>query len=435
MANENKGKVGILVGGGPAPGINGVISAVTIKAINYGLEVIGFYNGFKWLVEKDKPPVTKELKREDVSRIYFEGGSILHTSRTSLLDKDENGELVPSKEKINNVIKTLTELDVKYLVTIGGDDTAFSARLVCENADGIKVAHVPKTIDNDIPLPENAPTFGFQTARHAGALLVRNIMEDSRTTGRWYFVEAMGRKAGHLALGIGQAAGATLTIIGEEFKQGQITLDNVCDVLEGAMLKRKAVMQRNDGVAIVAEGLTEHMDERGLEEMLGDAAGYDEFGHLRLSEVPLGTILKKKVQDRFKERGEKIQIVDVKFGYELRCAPPIPFDCEYVRALGYHAVRYLLNEEQNDAPRDGGLVCFKSGKLEVISFDELKDPETGRTKVRLVDIKDDSYAVARAFMIRLEEEDFKNQEMLAVLAKEAKMSVDEFRQKFEYLVC
>ena len=394
MANKTRGKLGILVGGGPAPGINGVISAVTIKAINDGLEVIGFYDGFKWLVEKDKPPVTKELKIEDVSRIHFEGGSILRTSRTSLLDKDEEGELVPSEGKISTVIKKLTELEVGYLVTIGGDDTAFSARLVCESADEIKVAHVPKTIDNDIPLPENAPTFGFQTARHAAALLVRNIMEDSRTTGRWYFVEVMGRKAGHLALGIGEAAGATLTIIGEEFPQERITLDNVCDVLEGAMLKRKVAMQRNDGVAIIAEGITEKIDPEELSQIPGVEFERDPFGHIRLTEVPLAIILKKRVRDRFKDRGEKIQIVDVKFGYELRCVPPIPFDCEYVRALGYGAVQYLLDEKPSEATKDGALVCFKSGKLQAISFDELKDPKTGRTKVRVVDINDDSYAVA-----------------------------------------
>ena len=96
-------------------------------------------------------------------------------------------------------------------MTIGGDDTAFSASQVAKRSNGkIHVAHVPKTIDNDLPLPGSTPTFGFETARHYGVQIVRNLMEDARTTSRWYIIISMGRAAGHLALGIGKAAAATL---------------------------------------------------------------------------------------------------------------------------------------------------------------------------------------------------------------------------------
>ncbi|HIE27287.1 TPA: 6-phosphofructokinase, partial [Candidatus Poribacteria bacterium] len=198
MANQKqKSRMGILVGGGPAPGINGVISAATIKAELNGLEVIGIYDGFRWLIKKDKSHV-RNLTINNVSRIHFDGGSILRTARDSLLKEDEEGNLVVDEKKVQAVVETLKALKIRRLVTIGGDDTAFSAREVCKGAEGkIKVAHVPKTIDNDIPLPDDASTFGFQTARHVGADLVANIMEDSRTTDRWYFVETMGRKAGH----------------------------------------------------------------------------------------------------------------------------------------------------------------------------------------------------------------------------------------------
>jgi 6-phosphofructokinase 1 len=105
-------------------------------------------------------------------------------------------------------------------MTIGGDDTAFSASRVAAQAGGtISVVHVPKTIDNDLPLPGGIVTFGFETARHVGVSLVETIMEDARATSRWYLLVAMGRKAGHLALGIGKAAGATLTLIPEEFRR------------------------------------------------------------------------------------------------------------------------------------------------------------------------------------------------------------------------
>lgn len=198
----------ILVGGGPAPGINGVISAATIEAINRGKTVIGIVDGFKWLAKGDKNHV-RNLTIEETSRIHLTGGSVIGTSR-------ENPTKSP--EKLQNTIKTLKELNVKYLITIGGDDTMFSAsRVEAESKGQIKVTHVPKTIDNDLPLPGDNPTFGFETARHIGTGIVHSLMEDARTTGRWYFVVAMGRKAGHLALGIGKSAGATLTIIPEEF--------------------------------------------------------------------------------------------------------------------------------------------------------------------------------------------------------------------------
>ena len=417
-------RLGILVGGGPAPGINSVISAVTIEAINSGLEVIGIYDGFEHLM-KGRTDMVRQLTIPDVSRIHFDGGSILRTSRA-------NPTRTP--EDLQNTVKALRELGIRYLVTIGGDDTAFSASEVVKAAGGtIRVAHVPKTIDNDLPLPGGMPTFGFETARHVGTELVRNLMEDSRTTNRWYFVVAMGRKAGHLALGIGKAAGATITVIGEEFPKERITLAEVCDVLEGAILKRR-VLGRKDGVAVIAEGIGEKLDPKELAKIPGVEIERDPHGHIRLGEIPLATILKREIQRRFKERGEKITIVDVTLGYELRCAPPIPFDIDYTRTLGYGAVKFLLSEPKDDKVKEGGMVCLVGGRLEILPFDELRDPVTGRTKVRLVDINSEHYKVAREYMIRLEREDLENPEMLAKLAAAAKMTPEELKKKFAHVV-
>jgi 6-phosphofructokinase 1 len=417
-------RLGILVGGGPAPGINSVIGAVTIEAINSGLEVIGIYDGFEHLM-KGRTDMVRQLTIPDVSRIHFDGGSILRTSRA-------NPTRTP--EDLQNTVKALRELGIRYLVTIGGDDTAFSASEVVKAAGGtIRVAHVPKTIDNDLPLPGGMPTFGFETARHVGTELVRNLMEDSRTTNRWYFVVAMGRKAGHLALGIGKAAGATITVIGEEFPKERITLAEVCDVLEGAILKRR-VLGRKDGVAVIAEGIGEKLDPEELAKIPGVEVERDPHGHIRLGEIPLATILKREIQRRFKERGEKMTIVDVTLGYELRCAPPIPFDIDYTRTLGYGAVKFLLSEPKDDRVKEGGMVCLVGGRLEILPFDELRDPVTGRTKVRLVDINSEHYKVAREYMIRLEREDLENPEMLAKLAAAAKMTPEEFKKKFAHVV-
>ncbi len=417
-------RLGILVGGGPAPGINSVIGAATIEAITSGLEVIGIYDGFEHLM-KGRTDMVRQLTIPDVSRIHFDGGSILRTSRAN-----------PTKNQqdLENTVKALKELGIRYLVTIGGDDTAFSASEIVKAAGGaIRVAHVPKTIDNDLPLPGGMPTFGFETARHVGTELVRNLMEDSRTTNRWYFVVAMGRKAGHLALGIGKAAGATITVIGEEFPKERITLAEVCDVLEGAILKRR-VLGRKDGVAVIAEGIGEKIDPEELAQIPGVEVERDPHGHIRLGEIPLATILKREIQRRFKERGEKMTIVDVTLGYELRCAPPIPFDIDYTRTLGYGAVKFLLSEPKDDKVKQGGMVCLVGGRLEILPFDELRDPVTGRTKVRMVDINSEHYRVAREYMIRLEREDLENPEMLAKLADAAKMTPEEFKKKFAHVV-
>ncbi len=417
-------RLGILVGGGPAPGINSVISAATIEAVNRGLEVIGIYDGFEHLM-KGRTDMVRPLTIPDVSRIHFDGGSILRTSRANP---------TKSPQDLQNTVRALRELGIRYLVTVGGDDTAFSASEIVKAAEGtIRVAHVPETIDNDLPLPGGMPTFGFETARHVGTELVRNLMEDSRTTNRWYFVVAMGRKAGHLALGIGKAAGATVTVIGEEFPKARITLAEVCDVLEGAILKRR-VLGRKDGVAVIAEGIGEKLDPEELAKIPGVEVEYDPHGHIRLGEIPLATILKREIQRHFAERGEKMTIVDVTLGYELRCAPPIPFDIDYTRTLGYGAVKFLLSEPKDDKVKHGGMVCLVGGRLEILPFDELRDPVTGRTKVRLVDINSEHYRVAREYMIRLEREDLENPEMLAKLAEAAKMTPEGFKKKFAHVV-
>src|ERR1044071_2948755 len=420
--------IGILVGGGPAPGINGVISAITLEAHSRGRKVIGIYDGFQWLMKGDTSHV-KALVHDDVSRIHFQGGSILNTSRAN-----------PTKdpEDLARVVQTLDALGIRFLATIGGDDTMFSASQVAKQASGrIRVCHVPKTIDNDLPLPGEIPTFGFETARQLGFELVQNIMEDSRTTHRWYFIVVMGRTAGHLALGIGKASGATLTLIPEEFS-GPVHIETVCDILEGAILKRKALWNRADGVAIIAEGLLEHMPVEELEGIEGVRITHDNYGHLRLAEVDLAYILKNLVEHRFAGRTASIAIVHKNIGYELRSAAPVAFDCEYVRTLGYGAVEFLLNPGVKAAKLFGALVALIEGKLEYLDFAALQNPATGKTRVRAVEIDSPSYKVAREYMIRLEKEDFSDDNKLRLLAEAASStnrpcSIDQFRDRYQYL--
>ena len=431
MADNNNAShtnLGILVGGGPAPGINGVISAITLEARTRARKVIGIYDGFQWLMQCDGNHV-RELDHADVSRVHFQGGSILNTSRANPTKKPDD---------LQRVVETLDRLGVGYLATIGGDDTMFAASQVAKKAQGrIRVCHVPKTIDNDLPLPGAIPTFGFETARQLGSDLVQNLMEDSRATGRWYFVVVMGRSVGHLALGIGKSTGATVTISPEEFP-GPIRVTAVCDILEGAMLKRKALWNRSDGVAVIAEGLLEHMPIDELKNIEGVRIVRDSYGHLRLAEVDLAYILKTLIEHRFTSRGATAAIIHKNIGYELRSAAPVAFDCDYVRTLGYGAVEFLLSPSAAAAKLDGALVCLVDGRLEYLDFPGLLDAKTGKTRVRPVDIYSPSYRVAREYMIRLEREDFRDEEKLRQLAQAATSpqhfcSPEQFRDRYQYL--
>ena len=413
--NTSRAIVGILVGGGPAPGINSVISAATIRSIVGGCEVIGILDGFKWLMEGNTSHV-KPLSTEEVSRIHFRGGSSLGTSRAN-----------PTKnpESLEHVLSTLVRLGVTRLITIGGDDTAYSALKLEEKSAGrLHVVHVPKTIDNDLDLPHGIPTFGFQTARHVGVEIVKNLMVDAHTTSRWYFVVTMGRKAGHLALGIGKAAGATLTLIPEEFRQRPVKLATLVDTLATAIIKR-ASEGRFDGVAVLAEGLVEVLDPRDLGGL--DHVERDEHGHIRLSEIEIGDVLKREVS-RALGGGLTTTIVSKNVGYELRCADPIPFDMEYTRDLGYCAAQFLL---------DGGnaaMVSIQQGRFTPISFMQMLDPATGRAKVRMVDISSESYQIARRYMIRLAPEDMADAQTVGRCASVVGLSADAFRERFSSIV-
>jgi ATP-dependent phosphofructokinase / diphosphate-dependent phosphofructokinase len=402
-------KLAILVGGGPAPGINSVISAATIKAINEGFEVIGIQDGFKWLVRRDVSHA-RILGIDDVSRIHLRGGSILGTAR-------ENP--TKSEESMIAVVDTLKSLGVTRLVTIGGDDTALSSSTVAARSD-IRTVHVPKTIDNDLPLPAHIPTFGFQTARHVGVELVQNLMEDARATRRWYIVVAMGRQAGHLALGIGKAAGATLTLIREEFEQETVPFARICDIIEGAIIKLRA-LGRPYGIAVLAEGLIEKLDPNELKEL--QDVELDDHGHIRFAEVDLARKVKVELEGRFKQRHIRITISNKNIGYELRCADPIPFDMAYCRELGNAAIRFLVNGGS------GAMISIQNGKLVPLLFADIRDPKTGKTRVRNVDIRGESFRVAREYMLRLEQADFQNPHWLDKLAHAGNIKVDELKKR------
>ena len=409
-------KLAILVGGGPAPGINSVIAACTIRALLEGVDVLGIEDGFEWLMQGNIDHA-RSLTIDAISRIHFRGGSHIGISRANPTTKPEY---------LENVVLSLLRLGVTDLVTIGGDDTAFSAMMVEKKAAGrINVVHVPKSIDNDLDLPSYVDTFGYQTARHHGVEIVKNIMVDAKTTSRWYFIIAMGRKAGHLALGIGKAAGATLTLIPEEFKTQPIRLKTLVDTLVTAIIKRLAYGRR-DGVAVIAEGLIEKLPVEDIESIPG--VERDQHGALRYSEIDFGTLLKTRMVAEVRKYGISTSIVAKNIGYELRCTDPIPYDMEYTRDLGYSAARYVIDGGT------GAMVSIQGGRFKPIPFDAIMDGETGRTHVRMVDTESDRYQIARSYMVRLRREDFDDAHQLVKMASVMGVTAEEFRRRYEYIV-
>ena len=402
---------GILVGGGPAPGINGVIGAAASLALRRGDRVRGILDGFRWIMEGDIEHV-RDLDAESVARIHLEGGSILHTSRANPTRKPEH---------LENCIRALDALGIEHLITIGGDDTASSSNRVAESANGrITVVHVPKTIDNDLPLPDGIPTFGFETAREHATTVVERIQEDMRSTNRWFFIVMMGRAAGHLALGAGKAAGAPITLIPEEFPDRPIRLEDAVRTLEGAIVKRLAA-GRPDGVAVIAEGVASHFDPH--DPILKDAPR-DEHGHVRLAEVPIARVLRTAVAESLASRGVKVTIGEKDVGYELRCGYPIAYDRDYTRDLGVGAVRSLLDGHSSV------LITRQSGQIVPIPFAEIVDPATGRARVRQVDVASDSYKNAFALQERVQLEDLRDEATLAAIAAAANLTPEEAKRRY-----
>jgi 6-phosphofructokinase 1 len=352
-----------------------------------------------------------------ISRIHFRGGSYIGIARDNPTTK---------KKYLENTVTSLLRLNVDKLITIGGDDTAYSAMRLTEMAGGrVRVVHVPKTIDNDLDLPHGIPTFGYNTARHIGVELVKTLMVDAKTTSRWYFVVSMGRKAGHLALGIGKAAGTTLTLIPEEFPEGLIDLSHIVDILVGSIIKRHSY-GHSDGVAILAEGLLVRLNPKDLEIL--DQVERDAHGNIRLAEVSFGEIVKYRVQQRLGEFGMKSTIVAKNIGYELRCADPIPYDMEYTRDLGFCAAQFVIDGG------NGAMVSLQGGHFVPMYFRDIFDPQTNRTKVRMLDITSEYYSIARNYMLRLNKQDFDDPHELAKLAATAGIPAVEFEKQFEYLI-
>lgn len=381
MTSEKSGKgaFGIVVSGGPAPGINCVISSAVIEARNRGFKVFGLREGFSAVSNGDRDAVT-ELAIPSVSGIYNTGGSILGTSRFNPFLSEK------SKTALS---KALHGHHIDKLIVIGGEGSAYLSYHISKYLPDVHVIHVPKTIDNDLILPNQHPSFGFETARYAGTKVLDTLMVDAKTTRRWFLVTTMGRKAGFLALGLGLASGATSTLIPEEFEQNT-SAEHVAQTVFNS-IERRRKEGKDYGVVVIAEGVLDLLDPSSspvLREL-----PRDEIGRLRYSQIELGDVILPPLYEKARAAGLELKLNTKNIGYELRCHHPVSFDVEYTKFLGFGAVKHMLDG------KSGGMVTRDFDRLGFQPLEEMMLPD-GQVKSRRVDLASDLYKVARSFMIR-----------------------------------
>ena len=360
--------IAILCGGGPAPGINAVISSISRVFLKSGYRVIGIHNGFKGLFSESRN--VEEIDYKFADRIHNIGGSALKMSRHK-----------PASEEFNQ--KFFVENNVKLLVTIGGDDTASTANRIGQylNDNDIKIQniHVPKTIDNDLPLPEGISTFGYQSAKEEGVRIANTVYEDARTSGNWFVISAMGREAGHLAFGIGSAVHFPMIIIPEMFNKTQITINKIIRLIISSIIKRK-LLGIDYGAVIISEGVFHFMSDKEIENT-GINFTYDDHGHPELGTVSKAHIFNILLTRELKKLDIKVKSRPVELGYELRCVQPAASDLVYCTLLGI-GTKHLFDS--------GYTACMvtadHTGNISPLFLKDVQD-ENEKIKPRLVNIE------------------------------------------------
>jgi len=386
---KQKKTVAILCSGGPAPGINSVISSIAKSFLKENWRVIGFNEGAKTIFSNK--PETVEFDFSYADYIYNRGGSVLRMSRYKPKDSEFN-------------TKFFTKNNVKLLVTIGGDDTATTANRIAKFLNGKKVhiknIHVPKTIDNDIPLPDRLPTFGYETAKNQGTMIAQTVYEDARSSGNWFVVTVMGREAGHLAFGIGTACHYPLVIIPEMFRGKKITFKKIVDMMISSILIRKTINVHH-GAIMISEGVFHFMEEPEIVNS-GINFTFDDHGHPELGTVSKAHIFNILLQKKLKELGLDVKSRPVEIGYEIRSCPPTAFDMNYCTMLGM-GVKKLYDEGHT-----GCIVVAKAnGEFSPLYLKDIEDPKTGKVKTRLVDVHAQDYKLAFSNMHYLKKEHYK----------------------------
>ena len=315
----------ILTGGGPAPGMNTVVGTIAKTFLSNGYRVIGLHGGYKGLFSPTQKTTDIDFLLAD--SIFNRGGSYLMMSRYKPSQEDFDKNFNLDFFKNNNI---------QLLVTVGGDDTASTANRIAKfiSAKNYPIAniHVPKTIDNDLPLPSNIPTFGYHSAKSEGTKIATTVYEDARTSGTWFVVSAMGRSAGHLALGIGATCHYPMIVIPEMFNRTDITIDKIVNMAISAIIKRK-IMGLSYGAIMISEGVFHAFSHTDLE-AAGVKFTYDDHGHPELGKISKAQMFNELLEKKLDKLGISVKSRPVEIGYEVRCVTPIAYDLMYCSQLG-----------------------------------------------------------------------------------------------------
>ncbi len=407
---SEKKVLGILGGGGPAPGMNAVLCAAALYAMDEGWEVVGIRDGFSHLMKGDVDNAFQDLVEFEVTRLHNKGGFYLGLARSNP---------TKSPELLNTVADTLKKRGITHLICIGGDDTNTSAAHLALKTD-MACLGIPKTIDNDIGiLPQDTPTFGYRTAVHYGDLYAQNYQRDGKSVGRWYFLVVMGRAAGYITQGISNSVSATVSLIPEEIPK-DTPLQTIIDLIAGAIIKRHA-MGRNHGLLLVGEGVIEKVRKEDIMGLKG--AEVDDHGHIRYAEVDFAGLLRNRVKDVLVELDVPVTITSENLGYIMRCNPPVGFDKEYCRKLGWGAFDYFLRGGKN------ALITVQNGQVVPIPFEKALN-ERGRIPNREISTDSVEYRMSLTYQIRLMKRDFHNKEFLDKMVSMTNITEDKFTKRF-----
>lgn len=365
----------ILTGGGPAPGINAVISSVSKCFLENGYRVIGLNGGYEGLFSDKRDYI--DIDWHNADDIFDRGGSMLRMSRFK-----------PDEEAFrkNFQIDFFRDNNIRLLVTIGGDDTATTAGHISEflKEKGYQIAniHVPKTIDNDLPLPAGTPTFGYESAMNEGTRLARTVYEDARTSGNWFVVSSMGRSAGHLAMGIGTACRYPMIIIPEMFDRVEVTVDRIIRLALSTIIKRMS-KGIDYGAVMISEGVFHRIDQEELKPY-GVHFTLDAHGHIELGKISKALLFNEILESELKRLNLKVRTRPVDIGYDIRCQEPVAYDLSYCTQLGYGVF---------DLYTKGFTGCMvyvdALGSVRPLQFSDLVDPKTGKIPPRCVDVHGD----------------------------------------------
>ena len=383
------GNVGIVFSGGPAPGANAVIAAVSSCFRRAGWDVVGFLHGYGGLVGFD--PGTGLREGEDYIRLQDRDLWGLRNAPGVLLgtDRVHPGRAIRSSadltdanrtQPLANVCAGIRSLGIDALVSIGGDGTLMTANFLhrwqaLQHVEPIRIAHVPKTIDNDYQGIDF--TFGFFTAVDVIARELRNLREDARATRRVYVAECMGRDAGWLAYGAAVAGEAHLVLGLEDLArcvdaEGQVDARAVAREVVQLARKRWSRGKRY-AVVVLAEGLA-------IRSELGSAFA-----------ERVAALAEAELTD------DAVRVVSTKLGYEARCAAPHAFDVLLGTQLGVGAYKALAEDGL-----DGVMVSIEGQlQLRCVPFSDLVDDDTMRTRTRFIDPDSDFFQLAKLLQTRV----------------------------------